>query len=123
MARPKKVPEISHKAILQELAKRAEKPIFDITKFCFKEQLAFVSDEADFATACCSRRSGKTLGCAADLIDTALKRPGVVCLYITLSRASAKRIVWPELTKINREYELSGVTNMADLSLTFPNGS
>lgn len=115
--------EPSERAILEEIAKRAEKPKFDIEKFCFGPQLALVKDESDFATACCSRRSGKTVACVADLINTSQKRPGTVCLYITLSRASAKRIIWPDLIKLNREYELGGIPNIADLSLTFPNGS
>lgn len=123
MAPRKKVVEPSKNALLAEIAKRAEKPIFDVTKFCFSHQLGLIQDPADFATACCSRRSGKTLACAADLVDTAQKRPGIVCLYITLSRASAKRIIWPELLKINRDYQLDGIPNIADLSLTFPNGS
>ena len=70
-----------------------------------------------------SHNSGKTIGAAGDLTHTALSREGIVCLYITLSRASAKRIIWPELTKINREFQLGAVPNIADLSLTFPNGS
>lgn len=123
MSRPKKPIEPSKTAILQEIAKRVEKPKFDIAKYCFKEQLAFIQDPNDFVTGCTSRRAGKSTGCCADLISTAIGRAGIVCLYITLSRASAKRIVWPELTKINREYELGGVPNIADLSLTFPNGS
>ena len=121
---PKRIKgELSEEAILKEFAKRAEKPVFNIERYCFKEQLALIRDTSNFATACCSRRSGKTVGCAADLVDTALKRPNIVCLYVTLSRASAKRIIWPELLEINRKYELGGETNIADLSLTFPNGS
>jgi len=123
VARPKKAVDLSTKAIFEELAKRGEKPRFDIKKYCFSHQLTLIEDEAIFATACTSRRSGKTVSSAADLINTAISREGIVCLYITLSRASAKRIVWPELTKINREFELGAVPNIADLSLTFPNGS
>lgn len=96
---------------------------FDLDAFLFKEQLAFVRDEARFATAVCSVRAGKTTACAADLVDTALKNPGTTGLYITLARSSAKRIVWPELLKINRQFRLMAVPNLVDLSLTFPNGS
>lgn len=110
-------------ALLEELNTRLSAPLFDIRQHCFKEQLSFIEDPADFATACCSRRSGKTIGCAADLTDTAQKRPGTVLLYITLSRASAKRIIWPELLDLNRKYQLGGIPNIADLSLTYPNGS
>jgi phage terminase large subunit len=96
---------------------------FSVESFCFKEQLAFINDQARFKTAVCSRRAGKTIACAADLIDTCLKNKNVVCLYITLSRINAKRIVWPDMQKINREYNLNGVVNNTELSITFPNGS
>lgn len=96
---------------------------FDIEAFLFKEQLDFVRDPTKFVTACCSVRSGKTTACAADLIDTALRMPGTTGLYITLARSSAERIVWPELKKINREYNLGGNPNESKLSFKFPNDS
>lgn len=123
MSRPKKPKDISKRSLFEELAKRAANPIFDINKYCFKEQLQLIQDPADFATACTSRRSGKTIAAASDLVDTAMKRAGIVCLYITLSRASAKRIIWPEIQQINRTFKLGGIPNIADLSMTFPNGS
>lgn len=93
---------------------------FNIEEFLFKEQLDFVKDPARFATACCSVRSGKTTACAADLIDTALNMPGTTSMYITLARSSAERIIWPDLLRINREYQLNAEVNIAKLSLTFP---
>lgn len=98
---------------------------FDLEKFCkdFPEQLNFIRDPAKFKTAVCSRRAGKTVGCAADLIDTALNTKDIVCLYITLKRTNAKRLIWPELLKINREEHLGGHTNETDLSMRFDNGS
>lgn len=96
---------------------------FVIEDFLFKEQIAFVRDQARFATAVCSVRAGKTTACAADLIDTALTQPGTTGLYITLARSSAKRIVWPELHKILRSFKIAARTNEVELSITFPNGS
>lgn len=96
---------------------------FDITKHLFPQQLAFVQDPARNKLAVCSRRSGKTVSCAADLVDTATKNPGTVCLYITLSRISAKRIIWREIKMLNRTYKLRGKENLSELSITFPNGS
>ncbi len=93
---------------------------FDIQDFLFKEQLDFVTDPAKYVVACCSVRSGKTTACAADLINTALTMPGTTELYITLSRGSGERIVWPDLLKINREYNLGAEVNISKLSLTFP---
>jgi hypothetical protein len=96
---------------------------FQLKHFLFKEQLDFVNDPSPFKTAVCSRRSGKTVSCAADLINTALLYPDTVSLYVTLSRNNAKKIIWPELLKINREYDLKGEPDNTEPSLKFPNGS
>lgn len=106
--------------ILAELAERP--PPFCIEKFCFPEQVAFIRDPATYKTAVCSRRAGKTIACAADLLDTALKKPKAASLYITLSRLNAKRIIWAEILEINRTHKMGGVPNETELSLKFPNG-
>ena len=110
-------------SFLDEYLKKNSPPVFRLEDFLFKEQMDFVSDPAKFVTAVCSVRAGKTIACAADLINTALIKPGTVGLYITLARSSAKRIVWPELHNINRNYELGAIPNESDLSFRFPNGS
>lgn len=106
------------------------KPLeFKLEEFLFDKQLKFVRDPRPFKSAVCSRRSGKTVACAADLIDTALNHPETVSLYITLSRNNAKKIVWPELLRIVRKYKLIPEKLMktsidkTELSITFPNGS
>lgn len=96
---------------------------FRLDKFLFDKQLKFVEDPRPFKVAVCSRRAGKTIACAADLIDTALKHEGITCLYITLARTNAQRILWPELIKINSKYKLGGVPDLIQLTITFPNGS
>lgn len=115
----------SNKAIVKALNKRqkAAEATFDVSKFLFPEQLDFIRDVSGTKIAVCSRRSGKTIACAADLVDTALNNTGVVCLYITLSRNNAKKIIWREIKKINRDYLLGGVENLSELSMTFPNNS
>lgn len=114
---------LEQRAIVAILAKRL-KPAFTIENFCFKEQIDFIRDDAQFKTAVCSRRAGKTVACAADLLNTAITHANVVCLYITLKRVNAKRIIWPELLRLNREYSLGGTPNESDLSMKFNhNGS
>lgn len=103
-------------------AEKGAKP-FLLEEFLFPEQLAFVTDPSPNKLAVCSRRAGKTTACAADLVKTAITDSEVVCLYITLSRNNAKKIIWRELNRINRDYGLGGMTNMAELSIAFPNGS
>lgn len=92
---------------------------FDLDKICFAEQLKFINDQSPFISACCSRRAGKTEAAAHDLINTSQKREGTVSLYVTLSRSNAKKLIWPVLLRLNREYNLQGRPNETDLSLTF----
>lgn len=96
---------------------------FILESFLFKEQLDFVRDPSRFTTAVCSVRAGKTTACAADLIDTSLSKPGTTGLYITLARSSAKRIVWPELHKIVRDFKIEAIFNETELSVKFSNSS
>lgn len=121
------LPVVSGQAAKRALAKRAkikeQTKAFELASFLFAEQLAFVRDPSPNKLAVCSRRSGKTVACAADLIKTATENEGVVCLYITLSRNNAKKIIWREIKKINRDYKLGGEENLSELSVTFPNGS
>lgn len=98
-------------------------PVLDLDKICFPKQLAFIRDPQPFMAADCSRRAGKTEVCAYDLLDTATKNDNVVCLYITLTRTNAEKIVWKKLKDINEQYQLGGIPNEAKLHMTFPNGS
>lgn len=96
---------------------------FNITSFLFDKQLAFVEDDSPFKVAVCSRRSGKTVACAAHLVHTAINSPNTICLYITLSRNNAKKIIWRDLNDINEKHKLLGMTDNTELSMSFPNGS
>lgn len=93
---------------------------FRLADFLFDKQLKFVEDPRPYKVAVCSRRSGKTVACAADLVNTALTFKEINCLYITLSRANAKKLVWKEILKINTKYQLGGVVDLVELSITFP---
>lgn len=96
---------------------------FNLSQFLFDKQLAFVEDPSPFKVAVCSRRAGKTISCAAHLIHTCINTPNITCLYITLSRNNAKKIIWKELLQINDKFKLSGGTDETELSMSFPNGS
>lgn len=96
---------------------------FNLSQFLFDKQLDFVNDPSPYKVAVCSRRSGKTVACAAHLIYTAINSPNSNCLYITLSRNNAKKIIWRDLRNINDTYKLNGHTDETELSMTFPNGS
>jgi hypothetical protein len=109
------------KAYIQSRTKIETK--FVIEEYLFREQLAFINDPDRYVTAVCSVRAGKTTACAADLIHTALSKPGTMGIYITLARTSAKAIVWPELKKILRDYKIACKPNESDLTIQFTNDS
>lgn len=109
--------------LFEELKRRTKKRDFSLKSLLFEEQYNFVVDPSPFKTAVCSRRAGKTVGCAADMVDTCLKSQGVTVLYITLSRSNAKKIIWPELKRLNSDYVLEGVVNESELSIRYPNNS
>lgn len=122
MQKPSSAIKPSLDRVVAELKKRTVEP-FKLEDFLFKQQLEFVNDPARFKTAVTTRRSGKTVSCAADLIHTALNTPDCVCVYVTLARTVAKRNIWPELKRINRKFKLGLEFNESDLSAATPNGS
>ena len=90
----------------------------------FAEQQAFLDDPSPMRVVLCTRRSGKTYGGGLALFRAAFARPGVSCLYVALTRASAKRIAWKDVLKvIDREQQLGCRFNETELSVTLPNGS
>lgn len=113
------------KKIIGELQRRVEAAVnqFNLQAFCFDKQLAFLNDPGKFKTAVCSRRAGKTVACAADLWSTTTNFAGINVLYITLSRTSAKRIVWAELLKLRKQYEPDCKVDNTELTITRKNGS
>lgn len=96
---------------------------FRAEDYCFKEELDFIRDHSKEKTACCSRRAGKTETDGAYLWDNSFDRPGTISLYITLSRANAKKLIWPILLKIKTQFKLPGKIDSTELSITLPNGS
>lgn len=120
MARKANVVAELKKRVSQAQAVEAQQ--FSLQQFCFDKQLAFINDTARFKTAVCSRRSGKSVACAADLLNTAVSQKGDVA-YLTLSRRSAKRIIWKQILELNSKFNLGGKADKVELSLTMPNGS
>lgn len=90
----------------------------------FPQQRAFLEDTTRFKTALCTRRAGKSYGEGLALFTEALKRPGVSCLYVSLTRLSAKRIMYKDVLKaIDREFQLGSRFKETELEVTLPNGS
>ena len=71
-----------------------------------------------------THNSGKSESCAADLIFTCLENSNVNCLYVTLTRVSAKRIIWSIIKRVIVDYNIPILRyNNTDLSVEFKNGS
>lgn len=118
-----KLGHVGDRLLLEELRRRQGKAGFELEDYLFDKQLAFVKDPAPFKMATTTRRAGKSTSCVADLVWTAHNNPDTIGLYITLSRKNAKRLVWPEFKRINRQFNLGMEPNESDLSLTCTNGS
>lgn len=90
----------------------------------FSQQRAFISDSSKLKALFCTRRAAKSYTAGLYMVYEALSNPGCNCLFIGLTRESAKNIVWKDiLTVINRRYKLNAKPNKSELSLTFPNRS
>jgi hypothetical protein len=72
----------------------------------FAAQLAFIDDASKKKAARCTRRAGKTALAAIYLLLVAFAKPESTCLYLALTRQSAKRLVWRWLKKLNKLADL-----------------
>ncbi len=90
----------------------------------FQQQRDFISHPSKLKALFCTRRSAKSFTAGLYLVQEALNNPGCNCLFIGLTRDSAKAIIWKDVLRvINRVHNLGGIPNQTDLTLTLPNGS
>ena len=89
----------------------------------FAEQLALLHDPAKKKAAICGRRGGKSHVIAAKNLKVAEEREAAQILYLTLTRPSAKRIMWSTLKRFNRAYNLNLHFDNVELIATTPNHS
>lgn len=89
----------------------------------FEKQNSFINDPSRFIVAQCSRRAGKSMGIAIRLLKAAEKFPGCTCIYLAMTRDSAKSILWPALLDLNDKYELNCEFVESSLTVKHPNGS
>lgn len=102
--------------------KPSDQKEFDVNKIAFKKQLDFLNHPSRFKVACCSRRAGKTIACALQLVKVALSKRSD-SIYITLNRKMAQRIIWENLKRISEAFVLNCEFNEQKLEMKFPNGS
>lgn len=90
----------------------------------FPKQLEFIQDQSKQKVLFCTRRSAKSFTAGLYLVLEALLNPGCNCLFVGLTRASAKGIIWKDiLSIINDRYQLNAIFNQSELTMTLPNGS
>lgn len=90
----------------------------------FPQQKNFITDPAKLKALFCTRRSAKSYTAGLYLVHEALENPGCNCLFIGLTRDSAKGIIWKDILQdINRKFNLGASFNQTDLTMTLLNGS
>ena len=106
---------------LTELANRivSEKFVPEI----FAQQAQFINDPNKFKSLLASRRSGKSTTAAMYLLAEAKKHADCRVHYIALTRKSAKVILWRELKRLDKKYNLRLKFNHTDLIAELDNGS
>lgn len=112
--------------VLAEKIAIATAPIPDILGHAdnFQQQRDFIKHQAKRKALFCTRRSAKSYTAGLYLIDEALKNPGCNVLFIGLTRASAKAIIWKDVLRVlDRKHGLKARPNQTDLTMTLPNGS
>lgn len=90
---------------------------------CFPKQKEAALHPAKRKVMRCSRRAGKTELAATKLIQSALSGPNGICIYIALTRKSAKRLLWTRLKRMAKELGATAIASETELILKFNNGS
>lgn len=110
--------------ILKTLVTNRQFEISDLFDPSFPQQLKFVQDPAKLKALWCTRRASKSFTAGLYMIKECLENPGVNCLFIGLTRLSAKGIIWKDILKVlDRKHNINCDFNATELTMTFPNGS
>jgi hypothetical protein len=90
----------------------------------FAKQTAFVRDPAPLKAAWCTRRAAKSYSGGLGLYEAMLDTPGCSTLYLALTKASARGIMWKDILKsINAKHNLGAIFNESNLTMVLPNES
>lgn len=115
----------SKTGILVEALERNKKPEVKpiLLNDNFPTQNSFINDMARYISAQCSRRAGKTNGLAYRFFKSMEKYPKSQCVYLGLTRDSAKGAMWPVLNEINDRYAIGCTFTESKLTMKHPNGA
>ncbi len=108
----------------ERLASQLSAAVFEFENQSFDKQIDFINDPAKLKALFCTRRASKSYTAGLYLVKEALETPGVSCLYLALTRYSAKGIMWKDILKaIDKKHKLGMKFNETSLTATLPNGS
>ena len=97
---------------------------FDWKSIAFNKQIKFIEDSHRLKATFTTRRGAKSYADGIYLIRDAYENAGCNCLYLGLTRLSAKGIIWKDVLKhINQRCELGIKFHETELTATMPNGS
>ena len=114
------------RTILEEFERReqikANMP--DVLSGAFPKQLEFILHPSKLKALFCTRRSAKSYTAGLYLVYESLRNPGCNVIFVGLTRASAKAIIWKDVLKdIARRNGLAISFNETELTATLANGS
>lgn len=89
----------------------------------FPEQNRFIDDTSRQLAAQCSRRAGKSSGLARKFIKTMEKYPNETCVYLALTRDSARDIMLPVIQELEKLEKLGLEIVESKLLIKHPNGA
>src|SRR5690242_3859010 len=104
------MPLLPAKQLLAELARRRAEAAARLAgtgrRLAFLEALhpkqsAFVLDRSRRKCALAGRRSGKSHGVAAWLLEGGEQDPGGLSVYVARSKGNARLIIWPAIEQLN----------------------
>lgn len=89
----------------------------------FPEQDRFVTDTSRYIAAQCSRRAGKSNALALKFWLTMERHPGCQCIYVGLTRESAKEIMVEPMERIAGEFQVKYTYTESNLTFKHHNGA
>lgn len=109
---------------LVDRIKKQNAPVFNWRGRAFDKQISFIEDPARLKASWTTRRGAKSYADGIYLIKEAQEVDACNCLYLGLTRISAKAIIWKDVLKdINRKDSLDINFNGTELTATTQNGS
>ena len=110
-------------ALIRALASKQIQDRESPVDLAFGQQRAAIQCGAKQVALMTSGRAGKTTGFLLKWRQICRDKPGFMTPFVALTRQSAKRIMWPILHRMNRQYDWGLKFNESDLTATDPQGS